>query len=326
MVNYHNPATILADFNAFIKFLHVIDGIYIWEYFSSLWFEWSFITRKQPYRWTIWVYAGTRFATLLNVVLNLVAFNVTKPINCQLWLHAEFIFAYVAFALASLLMVLRIVAIWNDNKWVIAASLGAWLLNIAFLIRSIVITSASWESSVSTCALDNSQKSRDNTTVTFCTDVFLLIVMLAGLMRQRDHYLGRLLFNQGLIWLFMATISEIPPFVLLFLNLNDPWNLMFQTSSLLSMTIAATRMYRGLSTMRDRQFTVSAPKALNLPSPVPVADRYAPHNTWATELQTVEFTSVPPQDLQVGTKSEDMTLGRGSQVSTTATYQGAEAV
>ena len=26
-----------------------------WEYFSALWFEWSFISRKRPYRWTIWV-------------------------------------------------------------------------------------------------------------------------------------------------------------------------------------------------------------------------------------------------------------------------------
>ncbi|KAI0262519.1 hypothetical protein BC834DRAFT_971894 [Gloeopeniophorella convolvens] len=270
MVNYHNPATILADLNVFIKFIHVIDGIYIWEYFSSLWFEWSFLTRKQPYRWTIWVYAGTRFATLLNVVLNIVASNVAKPIDCELWLLAEFVFAYVAFSLASLLMVLRIVAIWNDNKWVITASLGAWLINIAFMIRSehaqwfmfalsFTISSSGtmivrcigsvlpssplrlstdvgfWEPSFGTCALDNSQRNFDNIAATFCTDVFLLMVMLAGLMRQRDHHLGRLLFNQGLTWLFVATISGVPPFVLLLLNLNDPWNLMFQTSSLLGM-------------------------------------------------------------------------------------------
>jgi hypothetical protein len=32
--------------------------------------------------------------------------------------------------------------------------------------------------------------------VTFCSEVFLLLVMMIGLVRERDHYLGRLLFNQ----------------------------------------------------------------------------------------------------------------------------------
>jgi len=33
--------------------------------------------------------------------------------------------------------------------------------------------------------------------------------------------LGRLLWKQGVIYLFVATIAEIPPAVFLFLNLND---------------------------------------------------------------------------------------------------------
>ncbi|KAI0298680.1 hypothetical protein B0F90DRAFT_683878 [Multifurca ochricompacta] len=253
MVNYHDPSVILADLRALTRFLHVGDGVYIWDCFSTLWFEWSFVKGEQPYRWSIWVYASTRLATLLNVLTNLIGFNVRKSINCQLWLYSEFITAYTAFALGSLLMLLRIVAIWSTNKWVLGASIGTWLTNLAFLIRSVVITSAHWDHTLGMCVLDESQRSRDNTTATFCAEAFLLLVMLAGLMRQRDHYLGRLLFNQGLIWLIAATIAEVPPFVLLFLNLNGPWNLMFQTSSLLIMTMCVTRMYRGLSASRDHQ-------------------------------------------------------------------------
>ena len=37
--------------------------------------------------------------------------------------------------------------------------------------------------------------SRDATLATLSSEMILLIVMLAGLVRQRDHYLGRLLFH-----------------------------------------------------------------------------------------------------------------------------------
>lgn len=36
---------------------------------------------------------------------------------------------------------------------------------------------------------------RDTTLVSLCAEMILLAFMLAGLVRQRDHYLGRLLFH-----------------------------------------------------------------------------------------------------------------------------------
>ena len=35
-----------------------------------------------------------------------------------------------------------------------------------------------------------------NTMSTFCSEFFLLLVMIIGLVRQRDHYIGRLLLKQ----------------------------------------------------------------------------------------------------------------------------------
>ena len=37
--------------------------------------------------------------------------------------------------------------------------------------------------------------SRDTTLVSLCSEMFLLAFMLTGLVRQRDHYIGRLLFH-----------------------------------------------------------------------------------------------------------------------------------
>jgi len=61
------------------------------------------------------------------------------------------------------------------------------------------------------------------------TDVALLFTMIIGLLRLRKHGggrfdLGRLLWKQGVIYFFVATIAEIPQFVFLFLDLNGSFS------------------------------------------------------------------------------------------------------
>ncbi|KAH8987832.1 hypothetical protein EDB92DRAFT_1948338 [Lactarius akahatsu] len=204
MVNFNDPAIVQADVRALENFVFAVQGVYIWEYFSALWFEWSFITGEQPHRWSIWVYLGTRLLTLMNAVSNLVGFS--------LWVYSELITAHAAFSLRSLLLILRISAIWSGNKLILGACSCAYLTNIAFLIRSIAIAKETWADQLRAC-VSVGEKSRDNIMATFFSEVFLLLVMTIGLLRQRDHYLGRLLFNQCMICLVVATFAEVPPFV-----------------------------------------------------------------------------------------------------------------
>jgi len=56
----------------------------------------------------------------------------------------------------------------------------------------------------------------------------------------------RLLYQQCIIWLALASFSEIPVVVFLILNLNDPWNEMMVGSALAMLSIGAARMYRSL--------------------------------------------------------------------------------
>ncbi|KAI0052077.1 hypothetical protein FA95DRAFT_50322 [Auriscalpium vulgare] len=231
MVDWHNPQTIAAELFAYVKLLHVVAGLYFWEYFTNLHYEWEFIKRKRPYRWTIWLYSVTRFCALMNIILGLVAFNTQRPLNCELWLLFEFIFAYVAFALAAFLIIIRIVAIWNRDRYVSLLAISIWLVNIAFLLRSTAKADSKWDDGSKGCTIVNSKDSRINVTVTLVSDLLCLFIMIIGLRRQRDHALGRMLFNQGLIWVVLATVSEMPPTIFLWLDLNDAMNIMFQTPS-----------------------------------------------------------------------------------------------
>ncbi|KAH9954843.1 hypothetical protein BC827DRAFT_1240399 [Russula dissimulans] len=240
---------------AFVKMCHALDSLYLWEFFNNLGYEWSVVRGLRPYRWSIWLYSLTRVAALVAVILNMVGINVTSPLNCQVWLIFQLVFGYLAFAVASLLIVLRIIAIWNKHRGVVAVATGIWVINIGFLIQGIArlrATRTTYIRELQICVISDTERSKPNIIVTLITDVVLLVIMLIGLIRFRQcgggtFGLGRLLWKQGVIWLFLASIAEVPPTVFICLNLNYPFNLMFQVPSLTIMSIAATRIYRALT-------------------------------------------------------------------------------
>ncbi|KAF8504747.1 hypothetical protein F5888DRAFT_780649 [Russula emetica] len=251
MVNYHDPVVVLQDKLAVSKIWHAVAGLYFWEFVTTLDFEWSVIQRHRPFRWTIWIYTTTRISTLIAVILSLVGVNVTGRYNCEVETVFQLISGYLAIASASLLIVLRILAIWNKKKIIIAIAAGAWGINVIFEIQSIVRIRAIWVPGT-TCLVPNLHISELNILVTLATDIILLLIMFFGLLRLGFHErgafgLGRLLWKQGVIWLLVATIAEVLPPVFLCLNLNDPFNFMFLPPSMITLSIAATRIYRSLA-------------------------------------------------------------------------------
>jgi len=250
MVNFHDPDVVKSDIRAVFKFWHAVGGLYLWEFLTTLDYEWNVFRGRRPYQRSIWIYSFTRVATLVTVILNMGGVDILTAFNCQVWDSFEVIFAYTAFVAASLLIVLRIIAIWNKNK-VTAIAVGVWVTDIAFLIRGAVPLRYSWEPTQETCTALNPQSTKLNTVAPLITDVSLLIIMLVGLVRLRSHRgsafgLGRLLWKQGVVWLLLAPAAEVTPVVFISLNLNGAFDLMFQIPSLIVMTIASTRMHRSL--------------------------------------------------------------------------------
>ncbi|KAN0129164.1 hypothetical protein V8E53_013035 [Lactarius tabidus] len=228
MVDFHSPTVIEKDFLAVVKLWHVVDGIFIWEFFVNLDYELSFIQGHRPYRWTIWIYSITRVSTLIAVILNMLGFDSSSPINCQVWIIFELLFSDLAFAAASILIVLRIITIWDRKRIAVAIAICAWTTNVAFLVHNVVRLHATWSPAQSVCEVSYSESSKITIISILATDVVLLLTMLVGLLRQRLHGttfgMGQFLWKQGLIWLFLATIAEVPPTVFIGLNLNDVSN------------------------------------------------------------------------------------------------------
>ncbi|KAI0275777.1 hypothetical protein BGY98DRAFT_990556, partial [Russula aff. rugulosa BPL654] len=253
MVNFEDPAVVAGDIAVLKKFLCLVDGFFIWEFMTTLGYEWDIIQKRLRYRWSIWIYSLTRVATFVMVAINVFNLDATTPINCQFTMVSQFVLAYLALVCSSFLIVLRIIAIWDKNKIIVVVSTGMWGTNVVFLIQGVWGVN-SFHSTFGTenCVASNLTSIRLSTIVAFVTDIILLSIMLIGLSRMRHRgsgtmTLGRVLWNQGVIWLVVAVVAELTPTVFICLNLNEPLNLMFQIPWVITMSIAATRMYRSLS-------------------------------------------------------------------------------
>ncbi|KAH9964891.1 hypothetical protein BC827DRAFT_897028 [Russula dissimulans] len=175
MVNFQDPAVVLHDDVILSNFWHFVHGLYIWEFITTLDYELDIIRGRRSYRRTIWIYSLTRAATLVATILSFIGFDVTARINCQVWLVFLLIFSYFGVAMASLLIVLRIIAIWNKNRIIVTISVGVWLVNVAFIIQGIVRLRSTWNPVRRTCTAVNTEESKLNIIVTFVSDIVLLL-------------------------------------------------------------------------------------------------------------------------------------------------------
>jgi len=134
MTNWHDPAIVTAENVALVKFMHVLGGIYLWEFISHVGFECSVITGKRKFTWTFLLYLGCRLCPLFAIATQFLGFDLYHKIDCQAWVIAAFIFGYLSFAFASSLIVLRVVALWDRNRNVTALALVFWFANIGSYI------------------------------------------------------------------------------------------------------------------------------------------------------------------------------------------------
>ncbi|KAI0273939.1 hypothetical protein BGY98DRAFT_105652 [Russula aff. rugulosa BPL654] len=249
MVNWHDPSLLLEDYASLIKLNHALAGIFIWETVITFGFELDILRGKRPYRWTLWLYLGTRYTLLCTFIVFFIDSDGPK-VPCHAFLVLNFALPYASWAFASLIIVLRVIAIWNRNIVVSLISVGIWAGAVALHIRNLTMLEAAFDPLVNSCVPIKTENGLVNALAVLVADMVLLLAMLIGLLRhasRRSTGLWKLLYQQCIIWIALATFSEIPPVVFLILNLNDVWNEMLTGPAITILTIGATRMYRSLS-------------------------------------------------------------------------------
>jgi hypothetical protein len=90
-----------------LKLDHTLAGIYIWEIAFTMGFELEILRGKRPYRWTIWLYLGTRYVGLASFIVFFIDTDGGK-VPCHPLIVANYTLPYISWAFASLIIVLRV--------------------------------------------------------------------------------------------------------------------------------------------------------------------------------------------------------------------------
>ncbi|KAH8994732.1 hypothetical protein EDB86DRAFT_3167588 [Lactarius hatsudake] len=306
MVDWNGSTTIIAEMTALIRVVHVIGGIYIWEIILCLGFEYSVITKKRKFTWPFLLYLGCRWCPLFSIMFQFLGPDVSHKIDCQACVVLAFISAYLSFMCASALIFLRVAVLWDRNKTVITFACAVWIGNTIIYAYSLTTLRSAW---VGLCTILNPEFARISILSTFTTDLILLVLMLTGLKRwnhaPRTHGVWRLLWTQGLIWVMVVTLAEVPPTVFILLNLNDPLNLMFQPLGLVITPLGAAYLYRGLI-----DYPVS--NGLTMVVNEPHGEAFSPfsHQAYRTAQHDAEGGSVVLDSLPVKTSGSEVARGR----------------
>ncbi|OBZ76867.1 hypothetical protein A0H81_02926 [Grifola frondosa] len=93
---------------------------------------------RREWRWPTLVYLLNRCATLATVVCEFVGLNLKSKFNCDYWVHSILSLGYIAIGLSSILLALRVMAVWNRNLSVVVLITALLMINMAVSTYALI--------------------------------------------------------------------------------------------------------------------------------------------------------------------------------------------
>ncbi|KAJ4490136.1 hypothetical protein J3R30DRAFT_3419355 [Lentinula aciculospora] len=278
MPNWSSQTEVQLDAEVLLKFTHALMGIYVWEWFLSVDFDWEFMSGKRSFRWPIVFYFANRYLLFFALIGILISFDTTTKLNCQ----AIYIFNQLAgnasVGLASINLSLRTLAVYGNPKALAVILLIVILGHWSLILQAGVLLRAAWSNESSQCVIVYTNNTILAATFIY-TMVFDLLVFLlnayklvprkGNLSPMGGSRLRRLLFGDGLVYFFIAFLSNLLATVFMLLNLNSIMTVIFNIPAAISSTIVACRVVRRLST-----FTNEGPEMFKSGSHLPAGQLY----------------------------------------------------
>ncbi|KAG8853043.1 hypothetical protein FRB96_008421 [Tulasnella sp. 330] len=132
----------------------VMLGMYVWEVFSSGWFDLEVLQGKRQFKWPMLVYWWSKYFTFWFIVAINIMLQVTKPVNCMAMSTFIDFSGRTAIAAASNLLLMRSLALWHFDPRVlypmILLSIGQWVI----LLHNMFITTEAWSYTEQTCVVE----------------------------------------------------------------------------------------------------------------------------------------------------------------------------
>ncbi|KAF7316096.1 hypothetical protein MIND_00127700 [Mycena indigotica] len=250
MPDWSSNAEILKDSGIFVKLQHALLGLYAWEWFISLPFDWEVITGRKRFRWPLIFYFANRYLLLGALIGIAIGFDTFEEINCQSLYTFNQLAGDAAVGFASINLSLRTIAIWSQNTYIkvflVVIILGHWSL-----ILQGVLLDAQWSNELGTCVIKDTNTTILAATFTysmvFDLIVFCLNAYKLGVRRRGKSKLTKMIFKDGLLFFFIAFLANLIATIFMFLKLNPVMSVVFNVPAAIASTIVATRAVRRLT-------------------------------------------------------------------------------
>jgi len=270
MPDWSSSAEIQKDGTIFVKLLHALFGLYIWEWFVSLDFDWEFISGKKKFRWPMIFYFANRYSLFFAMIGVMIAFNITSEIDCQALYTFNQVSGDAAVGLASINLSIRTMAVWSQDKYItiflILIILGHWSL----ILQGILVR-AKWVPGVG-CVLTSTNNTLLAATFIYSMAFDFIVLLLnayklgsfprirvsrekggeqtmlgAVIGSMGGGRLANMIFQDGLIYFIIAFIANLLATIFMLLDLNSVMSVFFNAPAAVTCTIVACRVVRRLS-------------------------------------------------------------------------------
>ncbi|KAH7102362.1 hypothetical protein BKA62DRAFT_769793 [Auriculariales sp. MPI-PUGE-AT-0066] len=245
--DWQDPTTLLLSGRAFEFTVCICSGTYLWEFFTSLSFDWAIFTGKFKFRLSVVPYMIARYMLLLALMAGIRVVNVFEPINCVAWNHLVYLTAHICVAMGSVLLLLRVFAITEYNIYIVIFLGLFYFAECGMLLHTAIVVESMPFPAIYACGAVNTVASLGNMWVALSFDTACTVIMLVALLRTPGGGFWKFLVQQGFIYFVVTTVCYLVCVIFLMLNLNDAINELPQTVAVTILIICATRMYRDLA-------------------------------------------------------------------------------
>ncbi|KAG7448465.1 uncharacterized protein BT62DRAFT_979501 [Guyanagaster necrorhizus] len=308
MPDWSSQSEISLDNNAFIKLMHALLGVYVWEYFVSISFDWDFMSGRKKFRWPMIFYFLNRYLLLFALI--------GMEVNCQALYTFNQLAGNAAVGLASINLSLRTIAVYAQSKFIIGLLILLILGHWSLILQGVLIK-ADWIPETDTCAITSAKNTILAATFIYSMvfDFVILSLNTYKLVGRRGpsggSQLTRMLFSDGLVYFIIAFLSNLIATVFMCLNLNAIMSVIFNVPAAIGSTIVACRAVRRLNKFYHRGAEVYASGSGSNSNDAP--PRFRTMNPVAVGGRTVRGTSAirtPPSDLTSGVHVQMETFTR----------------
>ncbi|VDC00885.1 unnamed protein product [Peniophora sp. CBMAI 1063] len=252
-----------SEFRGFEVTSLIFNGIYLYDFLCFMPFDWSLVLRQKEGQGSSLlaksvkaIYLCCRCLLLLSSVTEVfILFRASHgSLPCQVLMRLTTGTACLAATFSSALIGVRAMVVWSWDARVATLIVLILVLGAATNIRIFLVLSSSYNPILKICDMELMYTNLPNILALLVCDYTILICLLTGLYRWhtpgrgvRAFRLWSVLWSQGVIYLTLASVLEIPAVVLLFFNLNPVMDTMLLRPMVIILVIVTTHFYRSLS-------------------------------------------------------------------------------